>query len=315
MPRVSVIIPCFNHGAFIDEAVDSVLRQTYRDIEIIIVDDGSDDGETREKLQTYERPSVRVIFTSNRGASAARNTAIAHANGEYILPLDADDLIGETYIEEAVRVMDSDGDIGIVYCEAEFFGEKTGAWDSPEYSFDSILLQNMIFCSALMRKNDLEQVGGYNINMTSGYEDWDLLLSLIGLGRKVYRIPETLFFYRIREGSRTAKMTNSNRVAMHLKMMENHKELYSQNLSLWAKPLLETWVSIDDYLMNSWSWRLTAPLRKGMDLFGAYTRAVRRLRRHWRGHGGGPCEERSRGKPDRQAGDFPPVPHKRLRND
>ncbi len=201
MPRVSVIIPCFNDGVFIDEAVDSVLRQTYRDIEIVIVDDGSDDGETRERLQRYERPSVRVIFTSNKGLSTARNTAIAHANGEYVLPLDADDRIHETYVEKAVRVMDGDSALGIVYCEAELFGEQTGVWDLPEYSFERILLQNMIFCSALMRKKDIEQVGGYNVNMTSGHEDWDLSLSLIGLGRKVYKIPESLFFYRIKQGS------------------------------------------------------------------------------------------------------------------
>jgi glycosyltransferase involved in cell wall biosynthesis len=302
MPRVSVIIPCFNHGAFIDEAVDSVLRQTYRDVEIIIVDDGSDDGKTREKLQAYERPSVRVIFTSNEGASAARNTAIAHANGEYILPLDADDRIHETYIEKAVCVMDGESDLGIVYCGAELFGEQTGLWDLPEYSFERILLQNMIFCSALMRKNDIEQVGGYNVNTTRG-EDWDLSLSLIGLGRKVCKIPESLFFYRIKLGSRTYKMTNEDRVTMHLKMMENHKELYSQNLPLWAKPVLEAWLSIDEtkqayletkqayletkqayletkqaYLetINSASWRLTEPLRRGLEFFGQCSRALRR---------------------------------------
>lgn len=292
MPRVSVIIPCFNHGAFIDEAVDSVLRQTYRDIEIIIVDDGSNDGETREKLQAYRRPSVRVIFTSNRGASAARNTAIAHANGEYILPLDADDLIHDTYIEKAVRIMDSDGELGIVYCEAEFFGEETGAWDLPEYSFDAILLKNLIFCSALMRKKDLNLVGGYNNNMTSGFEDWDLSLSLIELGRKVHRIPETLFSYRRRQGSRDATMKDKDRVAMHTRMIENHEDLYCKNRLRWLTPLLETWLSMDEMrkiadealivknayteTINSLSWRVTRPLRTAAALMGAWSRALRR---------------------------------------
>jgi hypothetical protein len=182
------------------------------------------------------------------------------------------------------------------------FGEQTGLWDLPEYSFERILLQNMIFCSALMRKNDIEQVGGYNVNTTRG-EDWDLSLSLIGLGRKVCKIPESLFFYRIKLGSRTYKMTNEDRVTMHLKMMENHKELYSQNLPLWAKPVLEAWLSIDEtkqayletkqayletkqayletkqaYLetINSASWRLTEPLRRGLEFFGQCSRALRR---------------------------------------
>ncbi|MGA2122746.1 MAG: glycosyltransferase family A protein [Methanoregula sp.] len=298
MPRVSVIIPCFNDGAFIDEAVNSVLRQTYRDVEIIIVDDGSD-GETRERLQTYKQPSIRVIFKSHEGVATARNLAVGQASGEFILPLDADDRIHETYIEKAIRVMESDDDIGIVYCRAVLFGEQTGMWDLPEYSFERILLQNMIFCSALMRKADLEKVGGYNTNMTSGYEDWDLSLSLIDLGREVYMIPEVLFFYRVKDRSRTSRMTNEDKATMHLKMMGNHKDLYSQNMLLWAKPLLETWLARDEYLemknaylemknaylatknaytetTNSMSWRVTQPLRTAAALIGAWGRVLRR---------------------------------------
>ena len=139
MPKVSVIIPCFNQGAYLQEAVDSVLAQTFQDFEILVVDDGSTDEETVKILKEYDRPKTRVIRTENQGLSAARNTGIHEAQGIYILPLDADDKIGKGYLEDAVRILDQHPEIGIVYCEAAYFGVKGGRWDLPEYSLDKIL--------------------------------------------------------------------------------------------------------------------------------------------------------------------------------
>src|SRR5437879_507126 len=96
-PVVSVIIPCFNQGATLDEAVASVLNQTFTDFEIVIVNDGSTDPFTSELLANYHRPRTRVITTANGGLAAARNTAIRNSRGKYILPLDADDRIAPEY--------------------------------------------------------------------------------------------------------------------------------------------------------------------------------------------------------------------------
>ena len=125
MPKVSVIIPCFNQGLYLDEAVESVLAQTFQDFEILVVDDGSTDEATIKMLKDYARPKTRVIHTDNQGLSMARNNGILEARGDYILPLDADDKIGPGYLEEAVRILDQHRDIGIVYCEAAFFGMRT----------------------------------------------------------------------------------------------------------------------------------------------------------------------------------------------
>jgi glycosyltransferase involved in cell wall biosynthesis len=103
MPKISVIIPCFNQGPYLDEAVDSVLAQTFQDFEILVVDDGSTDAETIKILRDFARPKTRIIRTENQGLSAARNNGIREAMGEYILPLDADDKIGPGYLEDAVR--------------------------------------------------------------------------------------------------------------------------------------------------------------------------------------------------------------------
>ncbi|MGD1151726.1 MAG: glycosyltransferase [Syntrophales bacterium] len=226
MPKISVIIPCFNQGLCLDEAVDSVLAQTFQDFEILVVDDGSTDPETVRMLKDYARPKTRVIHTDNQGLSMARNNGIREAQGAYILPLDADDKIGNGYLADAVRILDRYPDIGIVYCEASYFGIKGGRWDLPEYSLDKILNHNVIFCTALFRRADWEAVGGYNVNMVYGWEDWDFWLSLIQRGRKVYRVPKIHFYYRLREASMVHTMDEERQFFMRLHACLNHRDLY-----------------------------------------------------------------------------------------
>lgn len=228
MPKVSIIVPCYNQGAYLEEAVGSVLDQTFQDFEILIVDDGSNDPETISMLEGYERPKTRVMRTDNQGLAAARNNGIREAKGQYILPLDADDKIGPGYLEDAVGILDRHSDIGIVYSEAAYFGIKGGRWDLPEYSLEEILNHNIIFCSALFRKADWETAGGYNINMIYGWEDWDFWLSLIHLGKKVYRIPKIHFYYRLREPSMVHSMDEEKNFFMRFHTYLNHRDLYRQ---------------------------------------------------------------------------------------
>ena len=105
-PRISVLLPCFNHGAFIDEAVESVFAQTFQDFEIIVVDDGSTDAPTVEKLSSWTVPRLRVLRTGNRGLPAARNHAARHASGAVFCALDADDRLAPTWFEKALAVLD-----------------------------------------------------------------------------------------------------------------------------------------------------------------------------------------------------------------
>lgn len=227
-PKVSVVIPCYNQGEFIDEAVESVLNQTCRDFEIIIVDDGSTDEGTRLKLRGYDRPMTRVVHTRNMGLPSARNNGIREAKGEFILPLDADDRIGAAYLEEALKIFEARPNAGIVYCEAAYFGTKDGAWDTGQFSLERILVENIIFCSALFRKADWEKAGGYRPNMVYGFEDWDFWLSLLDLGREAYKVPRKLFFYRTKDSSMVAEMDKYRRSAMMLQNYLNHRDLYGK---------------------------------------------------------------------------------------
>lgn len=232
MATVSVVIPCYNHGLYLDEAVQSVLEQTYSDFEIIIVNDGSTDSYTNNLINGYRHKKIRVVTTANRGLPSARNNGISKSKGKYILPLDADDRIGKDYLDKAVHILEHNENVGIVYCEAEFFGEEEGRLQIPEYSPELILINNIIFCSALFRKRLWQDVGGYNTNMKYGLEDWDLWLSIITLGCDVYKIPETLFFYRKNKCSMIDELVKDKAkvLIMNMQIIINHHALYLKNL-------------------------------------------------------------------------------------
>jgi glycosyltransferase involved in cell wall biosynthesis len=239
---VSVIIPCYNQGQYLDEAVDSVLSQSFQNFEIIIVNDGSTDDDTVSKLKNYNKPKCRVINTANNGLAAARNNGIRESSGRYILPLDADDKIDTGYLEAAALILDEKEEIGIVYCEAEYFGEKTGRWNLPVFSPSKMLMANSIFCCSMFRKADYLKTTGFNTNMKYGWEDWDFWLSLIELGKGVHKLPDVHFYYRIKENdSMLTELTQNsekrnyslktlylNHLEFYLKQIGNPIELYSE---------------------------------------------------------------------------------------
>src|SRR5579863_3389457 len=126
--RLSVVIPCFNHGEFLPEAVASVTPLRREDVELVVVDDGSTDGRTREEMDRLREKGINVIRQENMGLAAARNAGIRAAAAEYILPLDADNRLRPGYIEHGIRLLDGNPEVGVVYGDAEYMGERTGRW-------------------------------------------------------------------------------------------------------------------------------------------------------------------------------------------
>ncbi len=247
MAKVSVIIPCYNHGRYICESVESVLASTFEDYEIIIVNDGSTDIETNNILANFQAPKTRVLTILNQGPAVARNVGIQEASGDYILPLDADDKIAPTYLEKAVAILEAHSDIGIVYCLAELFGVETGLWLIEPFSLPYFVNKNGIFCTALFRKKDWEFVGGYKSEMDEGLEDYEFWISLIEKGRGVYQIPEVLFYYRKHLRSRTSNQENPERMnRLRRKLFEFHTQFFRDNykhLSLHAKAQLRLFLN------------------------------------------------------------------------
>ena len=236
MEKVSVIMPCYNDGKYIMEAIDSIVKQTYQNWELIIVDDGSDDEETKRIINEIQNPKIKVFHTEHLRPAGARNYGIQKAEGTYILPVDSDDSIHEEYMEKAVKMIESNPRIGVVYCKAELFGEKSGSWNLPDYSFKHMLLDNIVFVTALFYKSDWEKVGGFNTSMAQGMEDYDFWLSILGLEREICQIPEALFYYRIKPVSRTTNFQD-NCVQVqntYQQIYYNHKEFYQKHYDEYA---------------------------------------------------------------------------------
>ena len=238
MPVLTIIIPCYNHGRFLNDAVDSALAQTFQDLEIVIVNDGSTDATTNRLLANYQRPKTTVIQTENRGVSAACNTAIQNSTGRYLLILDADDRIAPTYAEKAIPILESRPNVGIVYCRAELFGTKQGPWKLAPYSLPGILRENMIFTTAFFRRADWETLGGLREGIRG--EDHDRWLSILELGREVVQIPEVLFFYRRHRNKRLHRSrlhTRRQQAEDTHRTFLDHRDLYAQH-----PEVLFTWI-------------------------------------------------------------------------
>lgn len=233
--KVSIVIPCYNQGKYVQDALNSAINQTYKNIEIICVNDGSNDNSS-EIIKNFVDKYKNIIFfdlKENKGLTSARNIAIDASTGEYILPLDADDIIENTYVEKAAAILDNNENIGIVYCNARKFGTVNEIWKLPEYNYDDFLIANCIFSCALFRKSDFIRAGKYKENMENNLEDWDLWLSMIELGLKPYKIPEILFNYRQCENAKT-KLALSN-PSLFSEIFKNHINLYLNNKALIEK--------------------------------------------------------------------------------
>ena len=201
--RLSVVIPCFNHGEFIIEAISSVEECSEKVYEIIIVNDGSTDPYTCEVIEELKKKGYFVIEQKNSGLSAARNNGIELTRGEYILPLDSDNRIRPNYILKGIEILDKFPKVGVVYGNAEYFGKKSGLWEVPEFDLRRLVFGNYIDACAVFRKSVWEDCGHYDTKMPRqlGYEDWNFWLSAAGKGYEFYHVPEVLFDYRVREGS------------------------------------------------------------------------------------------------------------------
>jgi GT2 family glycosyltransferase len=200
--KVSVVIPCYNLGAYLDEAVDSVISQTYQHFEILVVDDGSTDPQTRALLADYRRPCTRVLHAEHAGLAAARNLGIANASGEYLCALDADDRVEPTYFAKAVALLDADASIAFVSAWLRTFGDEQWEWTPERCDLPTLLREDTVLTAALVRREIVIAAGGYDTQMPAqGHEDWDLWLTLVERGYRGTIIPEVLFNYRRRPGS------------------------------------------------------------------------------------------------------------------
>lgn len=199
-PLISVIIPCYNTAEYVEDTIASLLAQSYTNWEAILVNDASPDH-VLSIIEPYEKKDKRFTVVNNKtnlGLSGARIEGIAKSSGKYIFPLDSDDYIDSSYFEKAVKFLEEDDEIEVVYSDTMKFGAVNILFDLEEYTLPYLLMKNCIVASAFFRRSTYDKVGGY-CDKLEFLEDWDLWISILKNGGKVHKINEPLFFYRVRE--------------------------------------------------------------------------------------------------------------------
>ena len=208
-PRVSVVVPCHNGGRFLDGLLASLESQTFRDFETIIVDDGSTEAATREKLAGLD-PAIRVVHQENRYLPGARNRGFLEARADLVLPLDCDDTLEPTYLAETVPILENaPADVGFVFTHARLTDTLAGVLPRHLNRFDQLFLNLLPYCM-LMRRSVWQAVGGYDETMRGGMEDWEFNIRLSRSGFRGIELAKPLFVYSVRlDGmllSRTTRM-------------------------------------------------------------------------------------------------------------
>lgn len=231
---VSVVIPCFKQAHLLGDAVQSVAEQTYKSWECIIVNDGSPDNtsEVAKKLiEKYSDKNIRLVEKENGGLAAARNTGIKNAKGNYILPLDSDDMLHSNAIEYHLQNLKLAPDYSVSYSDYKCFGAKTEYINSiEEYEFlNPSRERNGLAYSSMYKREVWEKNNGYNTNMVWGYEDRDFWIGALEHGFKAKKIPLPLLNYRTNSTSMysTALLKDKE---LKAQMILNHPSMYDAAL-------------------------------------------------------------------------------------
>lgn len=218
MPKISVIIPAYKTAEYIPACLDSVLAQTLTDIEIICINDGSPDN-ALEIFHSYAKRDkrIRVMTQKNSGICAARNRAIAAAHGEYIFPLDSDDMIAPNCLEFLYNIIRTT-DYSVVCPRVISFGQSNGMWKMyPITKLNMYGGRSSIHNSSLFPRKLWEKYGGYCMDLNRlGGEDSDFWLCFLDDGKKITKTDIPLFFYRSkpRDESRNNSVSYDNMIAI-----------------------------------------------------------------------------------------------------
>lgn len=248
IPLVSIIIPTYNSAQWIEETIESALSQTYANIEIIIVDDGSTDG-TKDIVFSKYIDKVQYVFQENCGVGSARNKGLCIAKGKYIQFLDADDLIALNKITLQTTLLEANPDFDVAYSDSSFFSDNGSRifTESPKGRqakyitgdiWEHLLTGNFIVLHAALAKKDaIINVGLFDTEI--GCEDYDLWLRISSNGGKFIYSGGNLAFYRIVKGSRSsdgikqlsATIEVVNKIPNYQKLSDRDKALQRKYLA------------------------------------------------------------------------------------
>jgi hypothetical protein len=240
-PRVSVVIPCFNHGRYLRETVESVLAQTFQQLEVVIVDDGStdDSAAVAEALCAAEPDRVRLLRQPNSGHPAvARNNGIRATSGEYVLCLDADDRIPPDWLGACVAALDSRLDAGVAYTDQQDFGASDRYHRVADYDFRAQTHKNWFGICSLFRRAAWEAVGGWDPEIALS-EDWDFWIGCGHQGFPAVKVHDVAWLYRTSDDGRFAMTDMENDRYVKAQLVLKRPDLYSAVQREWARGVLQ----------------------------------------------------------------------------
>jgi hypothetical protein len=236
MPAVSIVVPCYNGGRFLDALLASIAAQSFRDFEIVIVDDGSTELLTRQKLAALQ-PDIRVIHQKNRGLAAARNAGFSAAAADFVLPVDCDDTLEPAHLAETYAALKkAPRDVGFVHTHERIVGARTGVAKPYFNAFDQLFVNRLSYCM-LIRKQAWRAVGGYDETMRDGYEDWEFNIRLAKAGFRGIGVEKVLFVYLVSNEGMLMSRSSRMHGVLWRRMREKHPELYRVPalIRLWRK--------------------------------------------------------------------------------
>jgi GT2 family glycosyltransferase len=229
---VSIVIPSYNYGRFLSDAVQSALAQTVPALEIVIADDGSTDDSlaVAERFQRFA--NVRVLKLEHAGAIATFNTAVHATRGDFFVILSADDRLDPRFIERTLPLLEAHPEAAYVYTAYRMFGARLRTLPARPYDPHLLARRPYIIGTVLMRRAAFDAVGGYSTDLEFGYEDWDLYVTLAQREWRGVPLPEVLFHYR-QHGSTSRNALPFRRVIeARQQIYERHRELYAYPLPL-----------------------------------------------------------------------------------
>jgi glycosyltransferase involved in cell wall biosynthesis len=229
--QVSIIVPCYKQAHFLKDSLQSVLDQTYKHWECIIVNDGSPDNTEHIAEQWCARDNrFKYLKKENGGLSSARNAGITSSKGEYILPLDADDILHEDYLALLVPELQHNHSLALVSCYSKFFIDNPSNIIHLQKpigtTYHALLYENNMMATSLYRKKCWVEVGGYDENMKHGFEDWEFWIAITKTGRE-YKFVETFLFYYRKSKQSMLIETLNNHVESNMEyVFKKHNEIY-----------------------------------------------------------------------------------------
>jgi len=239
LPEVAIVIPCYRYAHFLPDAVASVVAQSWPNLRIVIVDDGSPDDTAKvagQLIARHRSRHIELVRQHNQGLSAARNAGVRATASPFVLPLDADDRLAPTAVEELLRaLLAANGDVATPL--GRTFGDEQRPLATRPVTRRRLTANNCLVYCSLFRRSLFDRIGGYG-PIKPGYEDWDFWLSALEVGARFVHVPVELFGYR-KHGATMLSGADQKAMRLHATIASNHPGLYSRWRVAIARRLLQ----------------------------------------------------------------------------